>query len=192
MVIAVVKNKQTNKRKQNKNQKQPVGVSESEGVLSELYYPCDRLLCDSDGVGDGGWSRWLGTREVGVNGCGVTRDPFPSDPLPSFSPSRETWRGGQSLWSGESLYSIKKPRKSAQGNENLTGKRGGVTRVHSVSCGADVPKPCLFRPGRQRNVESLSEERRVFYSPGSLLCSGWSRLAGVENRSWLGLFVTWQ
>lgn len=132
MVIAVVKNKQTNKRKQNKNQKQPVGVSESEGVLSELYYPCDRLLCDSDGVGDGGWGRWLGTREVGVNGCGVTRDPFPSDPLPSFSPSRETWRGGQSLWSGESLYSIKKPRKSAQGNENLTGKRGGVTRVQET------------------------------------------------------------
>lgn len=69
--------KQTNKRKQNKNQKQPVGVSESEGVLSELCYPCDRLLCDSDGVGDGGWGRWLGTREVGVNGCGVTRDPLP-------------------------------------------------------------------------------------------------------------------
>lgn len=47
--------KKTNKkRKQNKNQKQPVGVSESEGVLSELCYPCDRLLCDSDGVGDGG------------------------------------------------------------------------------------------------------------------------------------------
>lgn len=32
-----------------------------------------------------------------------------------------------------------------------------------------------------------SEEHRIFYSPGSLLCSGWSRLAGVENRSWLGL-----
>lgn len=25
----------------------------------------------------------------------------------------------------------------------------------SVSCGADVPKPCLFRPGRQRNIESF-------------------------------------
>lgn len=49
----------------------------------------------------------------------------------------------------------------------------------SASWGADVPKPCLSRPGRQRNI-------RVFDSPGSLLCSGWLRLAGVENQSWLG------
>lgn len=54
VVIAVVKKQTNKKRKQNKNQKQPVGVSESEGVLSELCYPCDRLLCDSDGVGDRG------------------------------------------------------------------------------------------------------------------------------------------
>lgn len=67
----------------------------------------------------------------------------------------------------------------------LEGEEERPQKVSSDSCGADVPKPCLSRPGRQRNI-------RVFSSPGSLLSSGWSRLSGVENRSWLGLFqLTW-
>lgn len=91
--------KKTNKkRKQNKNQKQPVGVSESEGVLSELCYPCDRLLCDHDGDGGRGLRPVTRDQRSRVSGCGVTRDPFPSDPSTFFfSPSRKTWRGGQSL-----------------------------------------------------------------------------------------------
>lgn len=67
-----------------------------------------------------------------------------------------------------------------------------------ASCGVDVPKPCLSRPGRQRNMASSLPP------PGSLLCSGWAKtvwgggsilarplsvnLAGVEGKT--AIFLT--
>lgn len=44
-----------------------------------------------------------------------------------------------------------------------------VTTEGLLACGVDVPKPCLSRPGRQRNTA-------FSLPPGSLLCSGWARL----------------
>lgn len=72
-------------------------------------------------------------------------------------------------------------KKILEGEEEVT------TEGLLASCGVDVPKPRLSRPGRQRNTASS-------LPPGSLLCSGWARLSGVsESRSWLGLSqLTWQ
>lgn len=41
----------------------------------------------------------------------------------------------------------------------LEGEEECALTASSVSCGAGIPRPCLFRPGRQKN--------RVFHSPGS-------------------------
>lgn len=55
-----------------------------------------------------------------------------------------------------------------------------------TSCGVDVPKPCLSRPGRQRNTESSLPQVPCFVLDGQ-------RLSGVESRSGLGLSqLTWQ
>lgn len=37
----------------------------------------------------------------------------------------------------------------------LEGEEEWALTASSVSCGAGVPRPCLFRPGRQRNRESF-------------------------------------
>lgn len=37
----------------------------------------------------------------------------------------------------------------------LEGEEERAQMGSSVSCGAAVPKPCLLRPGRQRNTESF-------------------------------------
>lgn len=54
----------------------------------------------------------------------------------------------------------------------LEGEEERPQKVSSDSCGADVPKPCLSRPGRQRNIESSLPQ-----VPCSLLdgqdCLGW-------------------
>lgn len=56
-------------------------------------------------------------------------------------------------------------KKILEGEEEVT------TEGLLASCGVDVPKPRLSRPGRQRNTASS-------LPPGSLLCSGWARLSG--------------
>lgn len=67
-----------------------------------------------------------------VNGCGVTRDPFPSDPSTFFFPHPERLGEEARVCEVVKVYTPlkkKKPRKSAQRNENLTGKSGGTGNI---------------------------------------------------------------
>lgn len=78
MVIAAVKKKKKpteNKTKQ-KTQKQPVDVSESEGVLSELCYPVTGY-CVTVMVLEMGRRLLTRDQRTGVNGGRVARDPLP-------------------------------------------------------------------------------------------------------------------
>lgn len=85
VVIAVFKKKKT-KQNNNNNNKQPVGNSESEGILSDncaihvgycVTVAVERRLRLVTGDR---WSGVSGHRKAGV--------PFPSDPPPSLSPSK--------------------------------------------------------------------------------------------------------
>lgn len=90
MVIAVVKTKKMKTNKQNKTQKQPVDISESEGVLSELRYPVTGYCVTVMMVLEMGPRLATRDQRSGVNGCRVARDPFPTGPPPFFPPLRKT------------------------------------------------------------------------------------------------------
>lgn len=79
-----------NENKQTKNPKQPVDISESEGVLSELCYPVTGYYCVTVMVLEMGPRLVPRNQRSGVDGCRAARDPSPSDPPPFFPPFRKT------------------------------------------------------------------------------------------------------
>ena len=86
VVIAVVKKMKTNE----KTPKQPVDVSETEGVLSELCYPVTGYYCVTVMVMEVGQGWRLGTREVGGMDAGWQGAPSPPTLHLSFLLFRKT------------------------------------------------------------------------------------------------------
>lgn len=79
-----------NENQRKKTPKQPVDVSESEGVLCELCYPVTGNYCVTVMVMEVGPRQAPRDQRGGVDGCRAARGPFPSDPPPVFPPFRKT------------------------------------------------------------------------------------------------------
>lgn len=113
----------TNEKKK-KTPKQPVDVSESEGVLSELCYPVTGYYCVTVVVLEVGPRLAPRDQRSGGDGCRAARGPFPSDPPPFFPPVQKDLKEEARVWEVADVYTpLENQESMLKETKNLKGKR---------------------------------------------------------------------